>query len=127
MTYEAGGHQETIYRTGDLARYNERGELIYLSRKDFQIKHMGHRIELGEIEAALNGMPEVTECCCLYDDKKHKIVAFLVTELEEAAVARHLGCVVPEYMRPGRYCFLDRMPHNANGKIDRAALKKEVQ
>lgn len=127
VTYEAGGHQETIYRTGDLARYNERGELIYLSRKDFQIKHMGHRIELGEIEAALNGMPEVTECCCLYDDKKHKIVAFLVTELEEAAVARHLGCVVPEYMRPGRYCFLDRMPHNANGKIDRAALKKEVQ
>ena len=35
---------ELIYRTGDVVKYNERGEIIYLSRKDFQIKHMGHRI-----------------------------------------------------------------------------------
>lgn len=43
---------ERIYRTGDLARLNEKGEFIYISRKDFQIKRMGYRIELGEIEAA---------------------------------------------------------------------------
>ena len=40
---------ETIYRTGDLGYYSEDGELFFSSRKDFQIKHMGHRIELGEI------------------------------------------------------------------------------
>lgn len=41
---------ETIYRTGDLGYYSEDGELFFSSRKDFQIKLMGHRIELGEIE-----------------------------------------------------------------------------
>ena len=44
---------EPIYRTGDLAYYGEDGNLYFASRKDFQIKHMGHRIELGEIETAL--------------------------------------------------------------------------
>ena len=44
-------YPERVYRTGDLVKYNERGELIYISRKDFQIKRRGYRIELGEIEA----------------------------------------------------------------------------
>ena len=46
-------YPEIIYRTGDLVRYNEKGELLYAGRKDFQIKHMGHRIELGEIGCGL--------------------------------------------------------------------------
>ena len=51
---------ERIYRTGDLARYDEAGELYYIGRKDFQIKHMGHRVELGEIEAAAMRCDEVS-------------------------------------------------------------------
>ena len=43
-------YEEKVYRTGDLVHYNELGEIIYVSRKDFQIKHMGYRIEIGEIE-----------------------------------------------------------------------------
>lgn len=42
-----------IYKTGDLVKYNDRGELVYITRKDFQIKHQGYRIELGEIETAV--------------------------------------------------------------------------
>lgn len=126
VTYQNGAYEEKIYRTGDLARYNEYGELIYLSRKDFQIKHMGHRIELGEIETALNSIAEITECCCMYDEQKHKIVAFLETEMEQLEVADRLKTILPEYMMPNKYCFMEAMPHNANGKIDRAALKKEV-
>lgn len=49
-------YPELIYRTGDIVKYNEHGELIYLSRKDFQIKHMGYRIELGEIETNINSL-----------------------------------------------------------------------
>src|SRR5690606_174328 len=52
-------YPELIYRTGDLGRYNERGELIFVSRKDNQIKHMGHRIELGEIEVVANMHPMI--------------------------------------------------------------------
>ena len=49
-------YPELIYRTGDLGKYNDRGELIFVSRKDNQIKHMGHRIELGEIEVVANSI-----------------------------------------------------------------------
>ena len=58
-------YEEKIYRTGDLVEYNEYHELIYLSRKDFQIKHMGHRIELGEIETAVSSLEDITMNCCL--------------------------------------------------------------
>ena len=47
-------YDEIIYRTGDLVSYNEYGEIMYMGRKDYQIKHMGHRIELGEIETAVS-------------------------------------------------------------------------
>ena len=65
-------YPEQIYRTGDIGKYNERGELIFVSRKDNQIKHMGHRIELGEIEIVANGMEEMKSACCIFDDIKKK-------------------------------------------------------
>ena len=63
-------YPEIIYRTGDLGRYNEQGELIFISRKDYQIKHMGHRIELGEIEAIVNLKEGIKSACCIFDDDK---------------------------------------------------------
>ena len=117
-------YEEKIYRTGDLVQYNERGELIYLSRKDFQIKHMGHRIELGEIETAASSLPEITMCCCLYDEKKSRIVLFLDKELTREEIGERLRAMIPEYMLPGRVVYMEDMPLNANGKIDRVKLKE---
>lgn len=57
---------EPIYRTGDLVKVNERGEMVYVSRKDFQIKHMGHRIELSEIEVQMTAVPGVERALCAY-------------------------------------------------------------
>ena len=115
---------ETIYRTGDLVKYNEYGELIYLSRKDFQIKHMGHRIELGEIETAVSSLPEIALCCCLYDEKHQKIVLFLEEELDKAYINEQISRLVPDYMLPNKVISLEKMPINANGKIDRVKLKE---
>jgi len=115
---------ETIYRTGDLVKYNEYGEIVYLSRKDFQIKHMGHRIELGEIETAVSSLEEVSLCCCLYDERKQKIVLFLEGELGKAYVNERISRLVPEYMLPNKVISLSEMPINANGKIDRVKLKE---
>ena len=56
--------RDRIYRTGDIGKRNAKGELIFVSRKDYQIKHMGHRIELGEIEA------NVLLVCLLYTSIK---------------------------------------------------------
>ncbi len=114
---------EIIYRTGDLVKYNENNEIIYLSRKDFQIKHMGHRIELGEIETAVSSLDEITLCCCLYDVERSKIVLFIDANLEREYIMEKLRTLIPEYMIPGKVVYLENMPINANGKIDRVKLK----
>ena len=115
---------ELIYRTGDVVKYNERGEIIYLSRKDFQIKHMGHRIELGEIETAVSSLPEISLNCCLYDEKRQKIVLFIEEELDKAYINEKISHLVPEYMLPNKVVRVEKMPMNANGKIDRVKLKE---
>ena len=117
---------ELIYRTGDVVKYNERGEIIYLSRKDFQIKHMGHRIELGEIETAVSSLPEISLNCCLYDEKRQKIVLFIEEELEKAHINEKISHLVPEYMLPNKVIRVEKMPINANGKIDRVKLKEYI-
>lgn len=58
--------QEILYRTGDRGALNDRGELMFLGRKDSQIKRRGYRIELGEIECALLSLQGVQNGCCLY-------------------------------------------------------------
>lgn len=118
-------YPEKIYRTGDLVRYNEYGELIFVSRKDFQIKHMGHRIELGEIETAVSALDKIDRACCLYDSKRSQIVLYYIGKIETGEIRERLKLVLPEYMIPNKIHQLDSMPMNLNGKIDRAALKAQ--
>lgn len=119
-------YPEIVYKTGDLVYWNEHGELVFSSRKDFQIKHMGHRIELGEIEAALSAQDGIDSCCCLYDTKNTQIVAVYSGERKEDDLAAALSKKVPVYMVPGKYVHIDMMPHNMNGKIDRKALQDMI-
>ncbi len=118
-------YPETIYKTGDLGRYNERGELCYVSRKDYQIKHMGHRIELGEIEVVVNMHKGIRTNCCIFDDNKKKIVLYYVGDATRAEVATFTKEKLPRYMFPNVITQLDSMPYTANGKIDRVMLKKK--
>ncbi|MBQ4264144.1 MAG: amino acid adenylation domain-containing protein [Clostridia bacterium] len=115
-------HHEIIYRTGDLVRLTEEGELVYVSRKDFQIKHMGHRIELGEIETALQAVPGVERALCIYLHDKGKILAFTCGAADKAAITEALHVSLPTYMIPNIFMQVDEMPMTKNGKIDRSAL-----
>ena len=117
-------YPEKIYRTGDIVHYNERGELIYDGRKDFQIKHLGHRIELGEIETAAASLPPVKMACCLFDAAKDQIILCYVGDIAAKELREKLMSLVPEYMVPKRYEQLDVMPLNLNGKMDRVKLKE---
>ena len=116
--------REIMYRTGDVVHYNERGEIMYDCRKDFQIKHLGHRIELGEIETAISAVDGVDQNCVLYDTEKSKIVMFYTGSIEAQAVIDSIKNSVPEYMIPNKKIKLEKMPINLNGKIDRVELKK---
>jgi len=117
-------YPELIYRTGDLVHYNERGELMYDGRKDFQVKHMGHRIELGEIETVVSSLDEVEGNSCFYDGKEGQIVLCYAGRMEEGELRRKLQALVPDYMVPRQCHRLDSLPLNQNGKIDRVRLKK---
>ena len=120
-------YHEPIYRTGDLGKYNERGELMFLSRKDYQIKHMGHRIELGEIEMLANRNDGV-ECSCGIFDKEHsKIVLFYVGAAEEQELRADLKTRLPRYMLPAIIKHIDTIPLTTNGKINRLALMELYQ
>ncbi len=116
-------YPELIYRTGDLGKYNERGELMFVSRKDNQIKHMGHRIELGEIEIVANQMDGMKSACCIFDQEKKKIVLYYVGDMSLAQVASYLKEKLPRYMIPNVIEALEEMPLTSNGKINRVLLK----
>lgn len=118
-------YEDRIYRTGDIVKYNERGELEFVSRKDFQIKHKGNRIELGEIEVAVNSIPEVTNAVCVFDKDNDRIVLFYTTgNGSELDIVNLVKYKIPVYMFPESIIHLTAMPYNLNGKIDRIELMK---
>ena len=119
-------YPERVYRTGDIARLNEKGEFIYISRKDFQIKRSGYRIELGEIEAAVGSLDGVTACSALYDAASGSIIVLYEGKAKDAsAISTKARAKLPSYMRPDKIIRIKAMPYNANGKIDRGRLRAE--
>ncbi|MBE6590116.1 MAG: amino acid adenylation domain-containing protein [Ruminococcaceae bacterium] len=115
-------YPETVYRTGDLGYINRHGELVFVSRKDAQIKHMGHRIELGEIESAAAALEGVFRACALYDKEAQKILLYYTGSIAEDVLNGHLRTYLPRYMLPALCRRLDRMPLTPNGKLDRRTL-----
>ena len=115
-------YPELIYRTGDLARLNGDGDLVFISRRDSQIKNMGHRIELGEIESCACTMSGVESACCLWDKEKAKLILFCMGSADEKALMRYLKSELPRHMIPARIVSLETLPMLPNGKTDRAAL-----
>lgn len=117
-------YPETIYRTGDLGCYGEDGLLYFMSRKDFQIKHMGHRIELGEIESAMEAVVGVDRAVCIFQEEKNKILAFYEGYPDKRAIIADLGTRLPRYMIPNIFKNLSGLPLTKNGKVDRQALRR---
>ncbi len=119
-------YNDIIYRTGDLGRWNEHGELEFVSRKDFQVKHKGNRIELGEIEAAVNAIEGVTNAACIFDQPNDKLVLYYTTvDNRPMDIINLVKERIPVYMFPEVVNHIVQMPYNMNGKIDRIELKKQ--
>ena len=117
---------DRIYRTGDLGYINDEGLLVFSSRKDSQIKHMGHRVELGEVETAVNSIEFVDVACCLFQQETEKIYCFYQAEEEcKSKIVKALSRMIPKYMWPDRYVHFTSIPLNSHSKIDRTRLKNE--
>lgn len=122
-------YPELIYRTGDLAAWNDRGELMFKGRKDNLVKHFGYRIELDEIEhVVINSLQLVKNGCVVYNHGKKEIMLFYESaeEIPVGEFRKRIGEVLPKYMIPTRFVFMEEMPRNTNGKIDRLRLKQLI-
>ena len=120
------------YRTGDICFLDEQGDLQYVGREDFQVKVMGYRIELGEIESALMRQSgaafavaevarprgEIDEICCILPES---------CRARKKEIREGVKAVLPSYMVPKVFRFLDDLPRNSNGKVDRGALKRFLE
>ncbi|KFJ08791.1 D-alanine--poly(phosphoribitol) ligase, subunit 1 [Delftia acidovorans] len=124
--FDQGGGR--LYRTGDLVRWNDEGQLEYLGRLDHLVKIRGFRIELGEIEARLLAQPQVRESVVVArkGPAGMHLAAYVSAheglQVTAAELRERLALELPDYMVPAAIMVLDRLPLNANGKVDRAAL-----
>jgi amino acid adenylation domain-containing protein len=119
--------RDLLYKTGDKARYLHDGTIEFLGRIDFQVKIRGFRIELGEIEAVLSQHAQVREVTVIAREEQagnQYLAAYIVasTPIATSELREFLKQKLPDYMVPGAFVFLDRIPLTPNGKIDRQAL-----
>ena len=117
---------DIVYKTGDLAYENENGHLVFISRIDHQIKHMGYRIELTEIEATALNLNEVAIACAVFYKEKSRIELFYSGQVSTAELSNHLKQNLPKYMEPKKIHKLKNLPLTPGGKVDRQALVEKV-
>ena len=125
--YGAAGTR--LYRTGDLGRWRSDGTIEFLGRRDQLVKMRGYRIELGEVEAALRAQAEVSEAVVVVwesESGEKRLVGYVVgvggAEVNVGRVREQLQRQLPDYMVPSVVVVLERLPLNANGKVERQAL-----
>ncbi len=120
---------ERLYLSGDLAMINELGELVYMGRKDQQVKVRGYRIELGEITDAMLQLDGVTSAATLVqtDDQGDKtLIAYVTGEaaLNANTLKAGMEATLPPYMLPARFVRIEALPYTSNGKLDTKALSQ---
>ncbi|MDE3213092.1 MAG: amino acid adenylation domain-containing protein [Bacteroidota bacterium] len=120
-----------FYRTGDVCQFDSEGDILYYGRKDYQVKIQGFRIELGEIEFHAKAFLEGPQAVALdIHDKILGAYIVLIVEGKEqptSTLTLYLKAKLPPYMIPMSVTFLSQFPLNANGKVDRIALRQLIQ
>ncbi|MDQ3192186.1 MAG: amino acid adenylation domain-containing protein [Bacteroidota bacterium] len=122
--FDAG---KKMYRTGDLAKWLPDGNIEFLGRIDDQVKIRGYRIELGEIENQLLGFSGIKDAVVIDVEEKDAqkfLCAYTVsdTAVDTSLLKEHLAARLPDYMVPLHFISIDKIPLNANGKVDRKGL-----
>ncbi len=115
-----------MYRTGDLGCWDDDGQMLFLGRKDDQVKVHGYRIELGEIEACATRYEGISQAVAVITQVGGNNVLCLYytadRPIDKTALRDHLSGSLAEYMVPMAYMQLDSFPQTPNGKTDRRHL-----
>lgn len=116
-----------LYKTGDKVKLLKDGNIEFLGRLDEQFKIHGYRIEPGEIEAALRQHKGIKDVLVIkHNGKEEKLAAYCIPENEHLPnvkeLREHLKKIVPAYMVPQVFMFIDKFHLTVNGKIDRKKL-----
>ena len=122
------GRTTRYYRSGDLCFYGEGGNILFVGRKDSQVKVNGYRIELGEIEHhARQLMPNTNLLVMAFANALGNTELAMFIERQDVdtqTLTEHLKTILPPYMIPARMVCLPAFPVNASNKIDRNKLKQ---
>lgn len=126
----SGAPGRRLYRTGDLVRWLDRDTgpvLEFTGRIDGQVKIRGFRVEVSEVEVVLAEHPAVDEAVVvgLGEGARRSLAAYVVCSGERPSASSlrdHLGTRLPDYMVPADIVYLDALPLNRSGKLDRSAL-----
>ncbi|CAF3720968.1 unnamed protein product [Adineta steineri] len=112
---------ELFYRTGDLVHVDNKGLIHYVGRKDHQVKLHGQRIELGEIERCLLNT-SISACALIKWNDDHLVAYIQGFNIKDTQLREHCQSHLPPHMIPLIFIILEKLPLNANGKIDRKLL-----
>ena len=120
---------ERLFKTGDMARFLPDGQIAFLGRRDDQVKVRGFRVELNEVMAALNEYPAVEQSVVVTREAAPgdtRLIAYIVVVPQVcptlSELRQFLEDRVPDYMVPAAFVKLEKLPLNANGKVDRKSL-----
>jgi len=121
--------EKTWYRTGDLACIDEEGDLFFLGRADSEVKISGYRVNLQEIDAIIRKATGSNSVASILHEKQTAVIVSFVGGIQDPddrSILQACRKELPWYMIPERIIFVDKMPLNVNGKIDRNALKQMI-
>ncbi|MBY8884719.1 amino acid adenylation domain-containing protein [Streptomyces sp. PTM05] len=125
--------ERLTYHSGDLARMASDGRLMYVGRRDEQVKVRGYRVELGEVGAALKAHPDIIDACVATDTGESvgtRLLAWATARSggpDPSELKTFLADRLPGHMIPSELTLLDAMPLTPNGKIDRRALVERAR
>ncbi len=128
----SNGSKKIFYRTGDLVTLKPNGDLIFLGRKDRQVKVKGYRVELDEIENVIMNHEKISDAAVyIVDDETYGTLIEAVVQtireagLKEEILMKHIGMFLPRYAIPHKIFFVQSIPRTAAGKTDYKELQNQ--
>lgn len=117
-----------IYATGDFVKLSSNGDVIFVGRKDFQVKVRGFRIELGEIENAAMENENIHDAVVSLSDNAQgdrfiQLFAASKEKITSDEMRSWLLSKIPDYMVPSQIFIMDDLPMTQNGKFDKKAAE----